>query len=95
MTREQAVERLKNDWHVPLGGPLCVDRDKKDKFLEAIGLAVIALQEPERKTGRWEKETEFSEWVCSNCKKSPKTILGVLPNYCPNCGAKMGLLMAT
>ena len=34
-----------------------------------------------------EKPTELSERVCHLCRKSPKMIFGVLPDYCPHCGA--------
>lgn len=56
---------------------------------KAFTIALEALQEPERKKGQWIKETKFSQSVCSNCHKTPKTILEELPDYCPNCGAEM------
>jgi hypothetical protein len=34
-----------------------------------------------------EKPTELSESVCHLCRKSPKMIFGLLPDYCPYCGA--------
>lgn len=39
--------------------------------------------------GEWVKPSEFSDPICNQCKQAPKTLFGVLPNYCPNCGAKM------
>ena len=39
--------------------------------------------------GHWFKPSEMSENICSNCKKSAKTLFGVLSDYCPNCGAIM------
>ena len=45
MTNEEAIKHLMNDWFRSLGGQLCVDMDKADAFLEAIGVAVIALKQ--------------------------------------------------
>ena len=44
MTREEAIKHLRNDWFMSLGGQLCVDEDKKDAFLEAIGMGIKALR---------------------------------------------------
>lgn len=37
----------------------------------------------------WIRPTNYSQSYCSNCKLTPKTIFGMLPPYCPNCGKKM------
>lgn len=37
----------------------------------------------------WVKATPYSQEYCTNCGLTPKTIFGILPNYCPHCGAKM------
>ena len=37
----------------------------------------------------WIKATEYSQSYCSHCRLSPKTVFGMLPPYCPNCGKKM------
>lgn len=50
-------------------------------------LAIEALQE--RPKGRWEKPSPMSAEICTNCGRTPKTIFGVLPPFCPNCGASM------
>lgn len=39
--------------------------------------------------GEWVKPSEFSDPICNQCRQAPKTLFGVLPNYCPNCGAEM------
>jgi hypothetical protein len=39
--------------------------------------------------GEWIKPTSFSQTLCSKCRMTPKMLLGLLPKYCPNCGAKM------
>ena len=44
MTREEAANHLMNDWFKALGGQLCVDEDKQEGFLEAIGVAVSVLK---------------------------------------------------
>lgn len=41
------------------------------------------------KHGEWIKATPCSQEYCNQCGLTPKTIFGILPNYCPNCGAKM------
>lgn len=47
MTKEEAIKHLMNNWFRSLGGQLCVDMDKSDAFLEAIGIAVMALKREE------------------------------------------------
>lgn len=42
-----------------------------------------------RHTGQWVKPSPLSEYICSECKKSPKKIFEALPPYCPNCGSIM------
>jgi NMD protein affecting ribosome stability and mRNA decay len=37
----------------------------------------------------WVRATEYSQSFCSVCRLTPKTIFGMLPPYCPNCGEKM------
>ena len=45
--------------------------------------------------GRWQYNTKFYVWCCSECGENPHKGTGVvttaekLPAYCPNCGAKM------
>lgn len=39
--------------------------------------------------GKWVKPSEYSQVVCSRCGKTPKTLFGILPDFCPNCGADM------
>lgn len=45
--------------------------------------------------GRWQYNTDFYVWCCSECGENPHKGTGVvttaekLPAYCPNCGAKM------
>ena len=37
----------------------------------------------------WIKATIYSQSYCSKCRLTPKTVFGMLPPYCPNCGSKM------
>ena len=43
MTREEAIKHLHDDWYIE-NGRLCVDGDKKDAFLEAVGMGIKALR---------------------------------------------------
>ena len=43
----------------------------------------------EVKHGHWFKPSVMSQNVCSNCRKSPHMLFGMLPDYCPWCGADM------
>lgn len=58
MTREEAIRHLRDDWFVSIGGQLCVDRDKKDAFLEAVGMGIKALRPVDR-----EQLSEFKTCV--------------------------------
>ena len=47
------------------------------------------------RNGRWQYNTDFYVWRCSECGENPHKGTGVvvseenLPAYCPHCGAKM------
>ena len=56
---------------------------KKDDEWEAIETAIQALQEPERKKGRWTTDLR-----CSACDY-PVEYHGGRTDFCPNCGADM------
>ena len=43
----------------------------------------------EVKHGEWIKPTPCSQEYCNQCGLTPKMVFGILPNYCPHCGAKM------
>lgn len=43
MTREEAIQHLRVDWFQARSGQICVNPDRKDQFLEAIDMAIIAL----------------------------------------------------
>ena len=44
---------------------------------------------PKQSEGEWKKPSRYSEPICTKCKKSPCQYFGMLPPFCPNCGAKM------
>ena len=96
MTRKEAIKHLRNDWFMSLGGQLCVDEDKKDAFLEALGMALTALRPVSREQvekvwrGEWNNINPAVlkpgvSWVCRcakcGCPQDYKH------NFCPNCGA--------
>lgn len=102
MTREEAIKHLLYDWFSSLGGRLCVDADNKDRFCEAIGMAVTALcnQRTPAKLDRrrWNWCVHCENGCCCTCKFST-TPEKRFPcnscdngekyepeNFCPNCG---------
>lgn len=93
MTREEASTHLFDDWYIE-NGRLCVDGDKKDAFLEAVGMGIKALRPVSR-------EMVERVWPgCEACKDASLAIgeiqlygtfegsIDVSGNmhYCPNCG---------
>ena len=44
-----------------------------------------------RVEGKWIKRTKYSEAECDQCGRSPKLVFGMLPEYCPHCGAYMNV----
>ena len=54
--------------------------------------AVVAIHNAgyrKQSEGKWKKPSRYSEHICTICKKSPCQYFGMLPPFCPNCGAKM------
>ena len=81
MNREEAIKRIRDFglYHA------IEDLPHSTKTVEAFEMAIQALEEPERKKGKWK------HGCCSECgynwgKDAP---IASVPNYCPNCGAKM------
>ena len=99
MTREEAFKHLRNDWFMSLGGQLCVDEDKKDAFLEAVGMGIKALrpvsrEQVEKVRGEW--QVCFEDWrkqiagdQCSKCGFQHYGTSINLYKFCPHCGAPM------
>lgn len=59
-----------------------------EQFKFLLGQAPTA-DVAEVKHGKFIKRTPCSEPECDQCGKCPKLVFGMLPNYCPHCGAKM------
>lgn len=63
--------------------------------IEEVLRAVPATDVAPVRHGRWQYNTDFYVWCCSECGKNPTKGTGVvttaekLPAYCPHCGAKM------
>lgn len=93
MTKEEAIYRLKNTaW-------LGTDKDSEET-VQAVDMAIEALQAEPVKHGEWVEKTVSDEKVidewqsarCSVCGKYHTTpYMYYFDNftYCPNCGAKM------
>ena len=87
MTREEAIEYLRD----PIG--------KREQHDEAVNMAIKALEQPERKKGKWIATHEFSlfsnpdsiTYVCSECGNKIYTVYGTpkTTNFCGKCGADM------
>ncbi len=101
MSIEETIKSLKNDWFVSLFGQLCVDMDKKDKFLEAVGMAISALraQQEAEKGCKYCRDGEVIAWDMCNDAVTIQTdgrihIIGggdweCEINYCPMCGRQL------
>lgn len=87
ITKEQVIEWFRPYGHVDGGIPyygLVTDI----REMKAADVAPV-------RHGRWQYNTDFYVWCCSECGKNPTKGTGVvttaekLPAYCPNCGARM------
>ena len=108
MDRKEAAERIQEVMVIIRTQHMCKDIDgectEEDRKayiqrFEACKIAIAALQEPERKKGRWEPffedveifntggftKREQTGWVCSRCK----AFSSYCANYCSDCGADM------
>ena len=84
MTNKEAATILINYFKPPI-----IRNDGKSVAhllaLEAIDLAIEALEAEPTKHGHWNDDN-----TCSRCGKEPLTEFDVrIMNYCPNCGAIM------
>ena len=101
MTREEAIKHLRNDWFMSLGGQLCVDEDKKDAFLEAVGMGIKALRPVSREQvekvwrGEWIKLSAYrgmEQYKCSKCGQEiyvPEFMGEPIYSFCPMCSSAM------
>lgn len=96
MTREPFIA------HSELTNEIYIVTDKeKYRVTEQVIKAVMAIKalEQEPKTGHWIEKDGYdgdTYYDCSECGESWTTIEGTPWNngmkYCPNCGAKMGVV---
>lgn len=70
MNDREAIEHLTNDWFKSLGGQLCVDGDKVDGFLEAVGIGISALQEREERSKGCDGCAFFQLRPCNGCSRA-------------------------
>lgn len=95
MDRKEAEMSLRNDWYVSLNnnGNIIVEHDKVNRFLEACGMGIKALHEPERKKGHWiilSSNEDSTVCKCSVCGEEFVFYEGeYFPNYCGDCGSDM------
>ena len=95
MTREEANKHLHDDWYIE-NGRLCVDGDKKDAFLEAVGMGIKALRPVSREQVEKVWRGEWKHYLpplgagniqcrCTKCGITPD----VETPFCAWCGAPM------
>ena len=70
--------------------PLCYEQGNMGEQKEALDMAIKALEEPERKKGKWIFKEDFRivdgyDWKCDQCGSWQR----YTSNYCPKCGARM------
>lgn len=79
MIKENAIHRLL----------LLRHRNGNTELLnESLDMAIEALRQPERKTGKWIHQAKFGRIECDQCGKVFRNAF-VPKNYCPHCGADM------
>ena len=86
MTRLKAIEHLKNIVIYSF------QDGYTDEARQALKMAIKALEEPERRKGKWERhyceDGNPDGWQCDCCGEW--FYFGDMkPNFCPNCGADM------
>lgn len=88
--RKRLLRKFNVDDMMNVNGTLISLRDARE-VISSFPAADVA---PVRH-GRWQYNTDFYVWCCSECGKNPTKGTGVvttaekLPAYCPNCGARM------
>lgn len=93
ISREAAIEKIREACCTDCGGSsaaICrfCDFENAVRLIKSLPAADV---EPVRH-GRWgKKQGGFWEFAaCSLCGEKTPTV-GIIPNFCPNCGAKMKL----
>lgn len=91
LTNEDKVS-VKGKYIEEMANDLYENRPYRELWLEdAQDIAEVLYNAGYRKQseGEWKKPSRYSEPICTICKKSPCQYFGMLPPFCPNCGAKM------
>lgn len=89
--RERLLRKFNIDDMMNVNGTLISLREARETISNFPAADVAPVQH-----GRWQYNTNFYVWCCSECGKNPTKGTGVvttaekLPAYCPHCGAKMG-----
>lgn len=83
MTREEAVARIKD--HIEIHR---YHERTAVKIFEALDMAIKALEQPERKTGKWINNSPVT-MKCDQCGYVIKDWRWNELNFCANCGADM------
>lgn len=75
--------------------PIYLERNYSNNEIESILWELPAADVEPVRHGRWgKKQGGFWEFAaCSLCGEQTPTV-GIAPNYCPSCGAKMDLVNA-
>lgn len=90
MTKEEAIEVI-TDY---LNKDTAISPYNR-RFLNALNMAIEALQSEPVKYGKWTVDEKHTEEIytnpvyCSACGKDVVMDYGEYAPYCPNCGAKM------
>ena len=84
MTRDEAIRHLYTYSSTNGSG-----QTKQEQHEEAKRIAIEALQQPERKTGKWLPDKHdmagYGYFDCSECGANFYDVY----DFCPNCGADM------
>ena len=83
MTKLEAIEHLKNI------AIYSVQDGYTDEARQALDMAIKALEEPERKKGKWIKISPANIYECSECGKNAMTDDISAYDFCHGCGADM------
>jgi uncharacterized OB-fold protein len=82
MTREEAITAVKEVAGMSLPW--------NDRHYEALQMAIKALEEPERKAGRWiVKRDTITGAAYGECTSCGMRQYAGHTKYCPNCGARL------
>lgn len=95
MTRDEALKKMQAvKSYMTSGNPIW----SVTEIGEAFDMAIEALEQPERKTGKWITD-KYGNVLCSECNWcAPKIMAGNIsnrhldyakPNFCWHCGARM------